>query len=216
MLSRSFGARLPVLIFFSVLLLVSGGAAAWMAWHEPGKSSSVKSSGSAALVPDPKFVAPAAPVLPVTLSAEGQRVAKDMLNAFRCMHSGNQRALPFTRLSSAGAEAQSAALRQALGVLPDGCYVNAVFPRLANPATPEATMAVLFDDLLKRPDAIKLRMLFLIAGIESHPMAAPAMGVLRTALNIDFQQDWPRWESALNEQLIRAQHGLRGMSCRNH
>jgi len=158
----------------------------------------------------------AAPELPVALSEEGKRMVKDMLNVYRCSHSGSKRALP-PSLDGASLVAgmKPDAVTQSLGTMPDACYVNAALGRIANPESSSAELDVLFDDLLKRPDALKLRMLFVIASIESHPKAAEALAQLRGLIGTDWEQDWARWEQAVTQLAVRELRGIRIASCRS-
>jgi hypothetical protein len=160
---------------------------------------------------DPRLMRSPAPVLPVPISEEAQRMVADMLNVYRCQHSTSQRALAVALPASGEG---SAALRQSLGTLPDPCYVNAVLPKLANPETPSAEMDTLFEDLIKRPDALKLRMMFIIANIDNHPKSAEALQQLRDLLRTDWQQDWGRWEQAVNQLAAHEERGVRIASCR--
>ncbi len=107
-------------------------------------------------------------------------------------------------------------MQRSLSKLPDACYVTTALPQVANPRTPTPLMEVLLRDLDGRPDPIKLRTLFLIAGMESHPRANEALATLQAVLNIDYQHDWSRWDQAISDQLTRESHGLRGVSCRMH
>jgi len=153
----------------------------------------------------------ASPELPVALSDEGQRMVTAMLNFYRCGHTGSKRSLPPVALN----DQQPGALMQSLAAMPDACYVNATLGRIANPETTAAEMTALYEDLLKRPDALKLRMLFIIAGIQSHPMAAQALAQLRGLTGADWDQDWARWEQAVTQLAVREQRGIRVASCRS-
>ena len=77
-------------------------------------------------------------------------------------------------------------------------------------------MDVLYQDLLKRPNPIKLRMLFIIAETDGHPLAASALRSLQTSLNMDHQQDWPRWEQAVTQVCAHEERGMRSDNCRIH
>jgi hypothetical protein len=152
-----------------------------------------------------------APVLPVAISEEAQRMVTDMLNVYRCQHSTSQRALAVSLPTNNDG---AAALKQSLGTLPDPCYVNAVLPKLANPETPGMEMDTLYDDLLTRPSALKLRMMFIIASIDTHPKSADALQQLRDLVKTDWQQDWGRWEQAVNQLAAHEDRGVRIASCR--
>jgi len=169
--------------------------------------------------PDPNLVRVNSLKLPAGTSPEGERVLQDLQGAYRCLHTGNKRALA-AWLSPGDAptsvEEFSESMQRSLSKLPDACYVATALPQVINPKTPAPLMAVLFHDLVGRPDPIKLRTLFLIAGMESHPRANDALATLQTVLNTDYQRDWARWDQAISEQLTRETHGLRGVSCRMH
>jgi len=169
--------------------------------------------------PEPRLLRSPAPVLPVKLSDESQRMVADMLNVYRCQHSINQRTLAVSLPVNQDGKPRirgvvSAALKESLGTLPDPCYVNAVLPKLANPETPDEEMDTLFEDLIKRPDALKLRMMFIIANIDNHPKSAEALQQLRDLLRTDWQQDWGRWEQAVNQLAAHEERGVRIASCR--
>lgn len=169
--------------------------------------------------PDPNFVRATSLKLPTGTSPEGERVLQDLQGAYRCLHTGSKRAL--TAWLSPGdaptsVEEFSESMQRSLSKLPDACYVTTALPQVVNPRTPAPLMEVLFRDLVGRPDPIKLRTLFLIAGMESHPRANDALATLQTALNTDYQRDWSRWDQAISDQLTRESHGLRGVSCRMH
>ncbi len=170
--------------------------------------------------PEPRLLRSPAPVLPVKLSEEAQRMVADMLNVYRCQHSVSQRTLAVSLPVNQDGKPRirgvvSAALKESLGTLPDPCYVNAVLPKLANPETPVEEMDTLFEDLIKRPDALKLRMMFIIANIDNHPKSAEALQQLRDLLRTDWQQDWGRWEQAVNQLAAHQDRGVRIASCRS-
>jgi hypothetical protein len=189
--------------------------------------TSVTTPGSTAVAtpllppPDPNFVSTPLLKLPGVTSPEAERVLIDLQNAYRCLHTGNKRALAAwmpapASDAPASLDDLSASMRGSLEKLPDACYVTTALPQLMNPRTPAMLMDVLYDDLARRPDPIKLRTLFLIAGSQSHPRAAEALQDLQATLNTDYQRDWSRWDQAISSQLVREGHGLRGMSCRMH
>jgi hypothetical protein len=182
----------------------------------PVISSSPKSPATP--VPDPNFIR-TAPLKLASTSPEGERVLQDLQGAYRCLHTGNKRALA-AWLSPGDApttaEELSESMQRSLSKLPDACYTTTALPQVINPRTPAPLMEVLFRDLEGRPNQIKLRTLFLIAGMESHPRADEALATLQTVLNTDYQRDWSRWDQAISNELTRESHGLRGVSCRIH
>jgi hypothetical protein len=159
--------------------------------------------------------------LPEGASPEAARVLQDLQGTYRCLHIGSKRALaawlsPSADGAPASLEDLSASMQRSLEKLPDACYVTTALPQVINPHTPSALMDVLYSDLGNRPDPIRLRTLFLIAGIQSHPRAGEALQNLQALLNTDYQRDWSRWDQAITDQLTRESHGARGMSCRIH
>jgi hypothetical protein len=145
----------------------------------------------------------------------------DLQGAYRCLHTGSKRALaawlpPSDSDAPASLEELSASMERSLAKLPDACYVTTALPQVINPRTPAALMEVLYRDLGNRPDPIRLRTLFLIAGIEAHPRAGEALQNLQALLSTDYQRDWSRWDQAISDQLNRESHGARGLSCRIH
>jgi hypothetical protein len=171
-------------------------------------------------IPDPRFKRSVLPKLIAVSVPEAARMVADMQDAYRCVHSGNKRTLaclaPTAGDEPVDLESLAVTLRQSLGTLPDSCYVNAALPQVANPRTPKALMSVLYDDLERRPDPIKLRTLFVIASIPSHPLAADALKSLESLTHADFQNDWSRWDQAISQQLVHEDRGMRGASCRVH
>jgi hypothetical protein len=143
----------------------------------------------------------------------------EMKNAYRCLHTGSQRTLAnilpqFAANDAPSLEVLSASLLQTLATLPDACYVAAALPQVTNPRTPAALMNVLYEDVIKRPDPIKLRTLFIIAGIEAHPLAESALENLREAMHSDYQRDWSRWEQAVAQVVAHDARGMRAVTCR--
>lgn len=174
-----------------------------------------------AVTPDPRFVTVKPPKIPAITSPDAQRVVVAMQNSYRCMHPANWQT-PLGSLSKVAIDAPvsledlASSVQKSLGALPDACYVTSVLPQVTNPRTPAALMNVYYEDLTRRPDPIKLRGFFLIAGIQSHPLAGRALEDLRSAMNSDYGTDWQRWDTAISDQLSREDKGMRGLSCRFH
>lgn len=221
-------------IIGATLTVVACAAAGWAAFTFHGQTSSQQTSPQVAQVlpavaapspamqppaPDPRFLRVPPLTIPAVTTPEGQRMVLEMQDAYRCMHSGSRRTLPSLVPPSGGDdlpsfEALSASLQQSLATMPDACYVAAALPQIANPRTPSALMTVLYRDVLKRPDSIRLRTLFLIAGIEAHPMAEDALENLRVAMHADYQRDWSRWEQAVAQVVAHDARGMRAAGCR--
>ena len=174
-----------------------------------------------AVTPDPRFARQQAPAVPALLSPEARQMAFTIQNKYRCAHccdgESTPRCLPGLDGDSAPeATVLATALRSSLGTLPDDCYVSTALPKMVDPKTPAELMDVLYEDMLRRPNPIKLRMLFIIAQIPEHPLATSALADLRTTLNLDHQQDWPRWEQAVTQQCAHEERGMRSDNCRIH
>lgn len=175
----------------------------------------------AAVKPDPRFVPQQTPQALVSLTPEARSMALAMENKYRCAHccgdESTPRCLPgLDGESYQDTKALTEALRKSLGTLPNDCYVSTALPKVIDPKTPAELMNLLYEDLLKRPDAIKLRMLFIIAETEGHPLAASALDNLKSILKIDHQQDWPRWEQAVTQVVAHEERGMRSENCRIH
>ena len=184
-------------------------------------SSANNHDNHVAVTPDPRFSNIKIPKLPAVTVQGAQQVVIEMQNAYRCMHPANWQSTQLSMPKDAGdapvsLEELADSLKQSLGALPDACYVTSVLPQITNPRTPAPLMKVYYDDLTHRPDPIKLRGYFLVAGIQSHPYASRALGDLRTAMNADYGDDWMRWDEAISEHLSREMKGSRGVSCRYH
>ena len=185
--------------------------------HHPGPAP----RQAAGVTPDPRFVRRVPPTVPVALSPEARKMALEIQNKYRCAHccadETAPRCLPGLG-GDAGQDPQALvdALRKSLGSLPNDCYVSTALPKIIDPETPEDLMDVLYQDLLKRPNPIKLRMLFIIAETDGHPLAASALRSLQTSLNMDHQQDWPRWEQAVTQVCAHEERGMRSDNCRIH
>ena len=230
-----------ILIVLAVVLTGSAGFAAWLARGPRSEAAEAAATlktlegpgvgavpsprrgqnPSAEVTPDPRFIRRAQPSLPAALPLEARQMALAIQNKYRCAHCCDEETTPRC-LPGLGKEAVrdpqalTDALRKSLGELPDDCYVSTALPRMVDPKTPAELMNTLYEDLLKRPNPIKLRMLFIIAEIDGHPLAARGLTDLRAIMQLDHQNDWPRWEQAVVQQCAREERGMRGASCRVH
>lgn len=225
------------LLAFNLMLTGSMAILAWMAlrspeglaihlagWRSPqpedvdGVVPAQSTPGTVNVVaPDPRFGRRQPTIVPEVLSPEARQMAFTIQNKYRCAHCCDDESSPRC-LPGLGGENNPDAkgLVTALGTLPDDCYVSTALPKVVDPNTPAELMHVLYDDLLRRPNPIKLRMLFIVAEIDGHPLADRALADLRTTLNLDHQQDWPRWEQAVNQQCAHEERGMRSDNCRIH
>jgi|GEM_PF-2992047 len=180
-----------------------------------------EAKASTGVTPDPRFFPRKTPLVLVSLTPEARSMALAMENKYRCAHCCGDETTPRCLPGLDGEayqdpKALTEALRKSLGTLPNDCYVSTALPKVIDPKTPAELMSLLYEDLLKRPDPIKLRMLFIIAETDSHPLAATALDNLRTSMNIDHQQDWPRWEQAVTQVVAHEERGMRSENCRVH
>lgn len=187
----------------------------------PPRPPAAATRPAAGVTPDPRFARRVPPTLPAALSPEAQRMALEIQTKYRCAHCCADEAAPRCLPGLAGAagrdpQALAEALGKSLGTLPNDCYVSTALPKVIDPKTPAGLMDVLYQDLLNRPNPIKLRMLFIIAETDGHPLAASALRDLRTTLNMDHQQDWPRWEQAVTQVCAHEERGMRSDNCRIH
>jgi len=72
---------------------------------------------------------------------------------------------------------------------------------LTNTALPEAVLDVFTEDVLNRPNSIKLPALLDIARDPQHPKAGEAKDILELFLEDDFGTDWTRWQARLDQWL---------------
>ncbi len=160
-------------------------------------------------------------LVPVRLSPAVQKMVLDIGHIYHS-HSGGRGSSALEALLDSPAdsaprdEAFRTALLSALGALPNGSYPYTVLPRLLDPNTPPDVLKTLFDDLMNRSEEVKLRLLYAIADIPSHPLNELAVDGLRSSLKVDNQHDLARWEQAVNLQIARDERGMRPENCRMH
>jgi hypothetical protein len=185
----------------------------------PARGQTVTTAHSTSV--DPHLLRPAPPMIPAITTPEAEQMVMDLQRAYP--HGHRDTGLPSTAIrAQVDGESESPSKdvlplsERTLATLSDADYAMTALPQLADPRTPAELMNVLYADLAKRPDPIRLRTLFVIAGIESHPLAAAALGDLQSILNADYQQDWLRWTQAISVQLVRETRGARSNDCRSH
>ena len=76
-------------------------------------------------------------------------------------------------------------------------------PYLTNSALPEDVLDVLLDDVLNRPNSLKLPALLDVARSAQHPKAAEAKDFLELLLDEDYGDDWDKWRAGI-EQWLKA------------
>jgi hypothetical protein len=72
---------------------------------------------------------------------------------------------------------------------------------LTNSTLSEDVLDVLLEDVLNRPNSIKLPMLLEVARDSQNPKSAEAKDVLELFLEEDYGNDWAKWESKTKEWL---------------
>lgn len=70
-----------------------------------------------------------------------------------------------------------------------------------NTALPESVLEVLLDDVLNRPNSVKLPLLLEIARNDQHAKATDARELLELFLEEDYGQDWAKWQAKMQEWL---------------
>jgi len=72
---------------------------------------------------------------------------------------------------------------------------------LTNAALADNVLDVLLDDVLNRPNSLKLPALLEVARSAQHPKAAEAKDFLELFLEEDYGDDWDKWQSQMQEWL---------------
>jgi hypothetical protein len=98
------------------------------------------------------------------------------------------------------AEGQEEAMRHVSNLLPDQDY-GLMRTYLTNTALPEEVQDVLLDDILNRPNRLKLPSLLEVARTVQHPKAAEAKDFLELFLEEDYGEDWDKWQARMDQWL---------------
>ena len=72
---------------------------------------------------------------------------------------------------------------------------------LTNADLPENVLDVLLDDVLNRPNSLKLPALLEVARSAQHPKAAEAKDFLELFLEEDYGADWDKWQVGMEQWL---------------
>jgi hypothetical protein len=107
----------------------------------------------------------------------------------------------FGLLSTQPPEAWERITEEAIKRTPNRAYNAEVFPRLVNPQTNGQVEALLFADLMERPESVQLPALLAISRMPGHQFASPARENLVHALGKDFQSDWGAWNEAIRRRV---------------
>ena len=100
------------------------------------------------------------------------------------------------------AQGQEEVARHLTNLLPDQDY-GLMRGYLTNPSLPEGVLDVLLDDVLNRPNSLKLPALLEVARSAQHPKAAEARDFLKLFLEEDYASDWDKWQAGI-EQWLKA------------
>jgi hypothetical protein len=96
--------------------------------------------------------------------------------------------------------AQEEIAHHLVNLLGDDHYASAAI-LLTNVHTATNVLDVLINDLLNRPNAVKLPALVLIQAVDEHPKAAEARELLQHYLDQDYGSDDDAWERAVQDWL---------------
>jgi hypothetical protein len=67
--------------------------------------------------------------------------------------------------------------------------------------TPETVITILMNDMLNRPDPVKLPMLLDLAQVSGHPLAEESKTILGIYVEHDFGDNWDEWRKGIEEYL---------------
>ena len=96
-------------------------------------------------------------------------------------------------------EAQEEIAHHISNLTPDENYSLGQF--LTNSTLPEAVLDVFTEDVLNRPNSIKLPLLLDVAKDPNHPKAGEAKDILELFLENDYGTDWTTWQANLDKWL---------------
>jgi hypothetical protein len=100
------------------------------------------------------------------------------------------------------AEGQEEVARHLTNLLPDQDY-GLMRGFLTNASLPDGVLEVLLDDVLNRPNSLKLPALLEVARSAQHPKAVEAKDFLKLFLEEDYASDWDKWQAGV-EQWLKA------------
>ena len=98
------------------------------------------------------------------------------------------------------AEAQEEIAHHISNLTPDENYAP-LGQFLTNSALPEAVLDVFTEDVLNRPNSIKLPLLLDLARDPNHPKATEAKDILELFLEEDYGNNWTQWQAKLDQWL---------------
>jgi hypothetical protein len=101
-------------------------------------------------------------------------------------------------------EAQEDAVRHLVNLLDDEHYVSAQL-LYTNAHTHPEVLSILMQDLLNRPESVKLPVALAIAQVDLHPQHEQAISLLRLHIDQDHGSNWLEWEQAVQSKLSGAE-----------
>lgn len=104
----------------------------------------------------------------------------------------------FPRLPTTDAQVEVA--QHISNLTPDEEFTN-LAQYATNSALPDDVLEVFLDDVLNRPNSVKLPTLLDIASNGQHPKAADAKELLELFLEEDYGTDWAKWRTKMQEWL---------------
>jgi hypothetical protein len=100
------------------------------------------------------------------------------------------------------ADGQEEVARHLTNLLPDEDY-GLMRSYLTNASLPEGVLDILLDDVLNRPNSVKMPALLEVARGARPPKAAEAKDFLKLFLEEDYGSDWDKWQAGI-EQWLKA------------
>jgi hypothetical protein len=100
------------------------------------------------------------------------------------------------------AETHAAAARQMVNLVPDGAF-DGMLRILLNPKTSTEAKGIIFQDVMIRPDALRLPALLEVMEQTEHPHAKDARYTLGTILGGDWGTDYKQWRARVDTELRR-------------
>ena len=97
-------------------------------------------------------------------------------------------------------DAQEEVARHLVNLLSDEQF-PATVPWLTSTNTPEPVLSVLVNDLLNRPEKLKLPLFLEVARVEGHPNAEEAKSYLEVYVDHDYGTNWDEWAKAIEKHL---------------
>jgi hypothetical protein len=97
-------------------------------------------------------------------------------------------------------DAQEEVAHHLSNLTPDEDYAP-VANLLTNSSLSESVLDVFMEDVVNRPNAVKLPLLLEVAQNPQHPGAQEAKDVLELFLEEDYGTDWTKWQAKMQDWL---------------